>query len=387
VAPLYEHGAIVGLVITAIDSSTQTQLEERLAGLQRAEGLRTLTAGVVHNFNNALQRIIGQAALIKNHPDRVDIVSIASQTIIDIVGRTSDLSRQLFVIEEGTTPARVPIDLNVATLTAINRIKDLFSSPTTIGVAFGHTPSVLARHEPLVDAIEHLIQTMRRTAAPRGHLHIKTFEGETTPPSPQLGVHLVLAFDPAQPRSDSRTSDQPRIVPTLDEKLLSILGDFSATLSEHTTESGSHLLTLSFPLTHGTSVRSDPTLRLDRPDILVVDDDRMVLETVGAILTDLGFRPVITSRGEEVDALVERFGHSLKVAIIDAIMPGTDGATIIRRLRSQAPHLIAVGFSGAPPHSTSDLEAAGAVAILRKPIDPVTLCAEITRLIGTPVAP
>lgn len=380
--PLEEHGATVGLILTARDTTPVTQLEERLAEVERAAGLRTLTASVVHNLNNSLQRIIGQTALITAHPERVDIVTAAGHTIVDIITRASELSHQLCRAEGTPAASLVPVDLNVATLTAINRFKELFSTAVTIGVQFGHVAPILGRHEPLVEAIEGLIRAARRSIGPAGTLTIRTGEASNTEQPHLLEAQLVITTERA---AESTPPEAPPIVSPnggVSAAAATTITTFGGTVREHSALPTRRTLTLTFPVTTPAAPPPLDEASGDPPDILVVDDDRMVLDTVGAILRSLGFRPVVTSDGQAVADIVRRHGASLRIALVDALMPQIDGAAVIKLLTSIAPGVIPIGFSGAPTHITAELEAAGAVTVLRKPIDPTTLRDTVTRLLA-----
>lgn len=79
--------------------------------------------------------------------------------------------------------------------------------------------------------------------------------------------------------------------------------------------------------------------------ILLVDDDAVILETVGSLLSILGYLPVLASTGEEALAKLEA-GLEPALLILDMDMPGLGGARtlpMIRILRPELPVVIATG--------------------------------------------
>lgn len=82
-----------------------------------------------------------------------------------------------------------------------------------------------------------------------------------------------------------------------------------------------------------------------RSSVLLVDDDAFIQESVGFILSHLGYNPVLVSTGEEALAQLSTPLEPVLV-ILDMDMPGMGGANalpLIRNLRPQLPVVIATG--------------------------------------------
>ena len=73
------------------------------------------------------------------------------------------------------------------------------------------------------------------------------------------------------------------------------------------------------------------------PSILVVDDDRSNLESIERIFVKEGFRVRSAPNGEVALALVR--AERPDVVISDLMMPGLDGATLLRTLKTMAPEV------------------------------------------------
>jgi DNA-binding NtrC family response regulator len=102
----------------------------------------------------------------------------------------------------------------------------------------------------------------------------------------------------------------------------------------------------------------------DKPSVLVVDDDESFRQLVSDRLTRTGHRVAAAAAGEQ--ALDQLDG--VEVALIDLLMPGMDGLTLLRRIRAARPDLPVIILTG---HGSIDtaVEAmkAGAVDYLQKP--------------------
>lgn len=70
----------------------------------------------------------------------------------------------------------------------------------------------------------------------------------------------------------------------------------------------------------------------DGPAVLVVDDDRITLETFEWMLTSRGFRPKLAMSVEE--ALSVASERTVSAVLLDLHLPVADGVECLRRLRS-----------------------------------------------------
>ncbi|MEZ4754196.1 MAG: hypothetical protein R3A13_07795 [Bdellovibrionota bacterium] len=169
--------SLAGILMLVTDVTDLVQMETQLAQLQKNEGLRLLAAGVAHHFNNSLQSIIGQAAIIASQADKPELVRTAAESIQEIVSRTSELSRQLFVFDESSKNVMVPVRLNTSTMAAVNKIDGLFSTEVKVAVNFGTIQPVLANQEELTDhALAEIIKNAKESVVGGGNISISTYE-------------------------------------------------------------------------------------------------------------------------------------------------------------------------------------------------------------------
>lgn len=104
----------------------------------------------------------------------------------------------------------------------------------------------------------------------------------------------------------------------------------------------------------------------DDPDIQAVAS--LALEAVG------GFEVAVCSGGLEALERVDAFAPDLLV--LDVMMPGMDGPTLLQRLRArpQTAHLPIVFMTAkAQTHEIASYKALGALDVVTKPFSPMTL--------------
>jgi two-component system, OmpR family, response regulator len=121
------------------------------------------------------------------------------------------------------------------------------------------------------------------------------------------------------------------------------------------------------------------------PRLLLVDDDddirtiaRMSFERIG------GWTVVDVSSGQDALEAVSRDGP-FDAVVLDVMMPGLDGPATLARLRDGVlPPAVPIVFLTAKIDRADReaLVALGAVGTLRKPFDPMTLPAELERVLA-----
>jgi two-component system OmpR family response regulator len=114
--------------------------------------------------------------------------------------------------------------------------------------------------------------------------------------------------------------------------------------------------------------------------ILVVDDDEEIRTLLAEYLERNGFRVTALADGRELTATLEE--HSVDLLVLDLMLPGTDGLTLCRdiRSRSRLPVLI-LSARGEDVDRIVGLEM-GADDYLGKPFHPRELLARIRAILG-----
>ena len=116
--------------------------------------------------------------------------------------------------------------------------------------------------------------------------------------------------------------------------------------------------------------------------LLVVDDEPNLLRAVGAILRSEGFEVTAARNGRE--ALVFVAQHPPDLIVSDVRMPGMDGFTLARRLRSSPNYaLIPIVFLTAKDETEDRVEGfqSGVDVYLTKPFEPDELVAVIKNIL------
>ena len=103
--------------------------------------------------------------------------------------------------------------------------------------------------------------------------------------------------------------------------------------------------------------------------LLVVDDDKVVLDSCRRILEAEGYTVVLTSSARDAVARLE--AEAFDLLLVDVIMPEYDGIYLIGTVRQKWPTLPVLVMSGYPtPETISSGLSAGATHFIAKPFTP-----------------
>ncbi len=119
------------------------------------------------------------------------------------------------------------------------------------------------------------------------------------------------------------------------------------------------------------------------PSVLIVDDDPKLLKMLGRTLTYEGFH--VYSAGNGNEALGEVQAHHPDVIVLDWMMPGMDGLTVLERLRDMGDQTLVLMLTArdAVENRVAGLEG-GADDYLVKPFAPAELLARVHALLRRP---
>jgi PAS domain S-box-containing protein len=367
------------------------QLEAQLRQAQKLEAMGTLAGGIAHDFNNILGAVLGYSEMAMRSADEGTRLRRDLDSIVVAANRGKALVDRILAFSRSGMGDRMPVhvervvteglDLLAASLPATVRIEQRLAAANA--AVLGDPTQV---HQVVMNLVTNAIQAMESGGIVRVSLDlIQVDEGKTvTTATIRPGSYLLLVV------ADTGGGIAPEIFDRIFDPFfttkevgvgtglgLSLVHGIVAELGggiDVTTATGQGS-TFAVYLPHsGANVQS----MAHRPDaplpgrgetILVVDDEKALVELTVAMLDDLGYRAVgFTSVTEALSAFTatpDRF-HAL---LSDEMMPGTPGsqlAHLIRSLRPSLPILIMTGYAGATVMARA--RAAGVEQVLKKPV-------------------
>src|SRR5688572_494790 len=114
--------------------------------------------------------------------------------------------------------------------------------------------------------------------------------------------------------------------------------------------------------------------------ILIVDDDRLVLETLSGVLAGEGFQ--VAGADDAPRALELLAAHPYAIVVTDIRMPGADGLDLLRDVRRRYPGTDVVLMTGfGSLDGAVDAMALGAADYLIKPLKPREALARVRSIL------
>ena len=122
-----------------------------------------------------------------------------------------------------------------------------------------------------------------------------------------------------------------------------------------------------------------------KPRVLVVEDERAVLQMLDVALRHYGFRVTLAASGEEAVELYRQNHGKIDVVLLDVQMPGMDGPATLAALQKINAGVRCCFMSGhTGRYSEKELLSMGAAHVLPKPFVSLSL---LTRLLWDVVCP
>ncbi len=425
VVPLPEpDGRPGGVMLRIVDISLQKQLEAQLAQSQKLQAVGQLAGGIAHDFNNLLTAVLGAAESIAARPDldadlQDDVAQVQSSA-----QRGAALVRQLLAFGRQQTlqPRVLAVNDRITDLSGL--LRRLLGGKVRLELAL-ETPGRTIRADPTqLDQVLVNLAVNARDAMPdggvltlrSGHMTLyrpMTRGPETIPP----GRYVMIEV------RDTGIGIPPEVMPRIFDPFFTTKRESGgsglglSTVHGIVRQSDGFLNVESEP-GEGTRVR----LYLPRWDgqeavaiprlppagahapaaavaggsrlVLLVEDEEPVRRLAERTLVRQGWKVLAADCGEAALALLEEAdvanraaGHGplrLAAVVTDMVMPGIDGAALVRLLRErlESPLLPAILVSGyARETLRRDLDQAG-TSFLPKPYSLKDLAARLVTVTG-----
>ncbi len=356
------EGTSQKMVVTAfVDITERLKAERQLRTLDKMSSIGVLAGGIAHDFNNLLTAIYGNVALAEVAiDDKEKAVSYLKRTN-ESIQLATNLTKQLLTFATGSDPVRDIMDIE----RVVREATTFALSGSSIAVSFDIDPDTSAVEVDagqMQQAISNIILNAKQALEDSGLINI-SIRNTSDPESGEAVVDVTITDDG----------------PGMDAEMLPKI--FDPYFTTKPTGTGLGLATThSIIVKHGGSITVDSnpgegtsfSIRLpaapealEEPDyetikagpgesldILVMDDEEVVLQTVSTLLEHLGHRVVGAHDGEEAVVVYDkrlkndqRFDIVIMDLTVAGGMGGMEAAGEILKLDSEARLVVSSGYS------------------------------------------
>ncbi|HSM82119.1 MAG TPA: PAS domain S-box protein [Nodosilinea sp.] len=395
------------------DITEKKALEAQFYQAQRLESLGRLASGIAHDLNNVFTPIVTIAQLLRLTQRQLgDKAQDQLRLLEESAKRGASMVQQILSITRSSSGARAEVDLGPLLQDLGHMLEQSLPRPIRLHLPpdNGERLRVTADPTHLHQVLMNLCVNARDAMPDGGTL---TIAAERVTVDAALALAHLDASEGDYVRltvADTGTGIDPGVRDRIFDPFFTTKGPGQgtglglATVLGIVKASGGFVRVLSevgqgtqmqvyLPAAASDGATSAAALALpDAPPrgqgelLLVVEDDAAVQQSVRSLLLNYNYSTLMASDGFEALDCYAQHQATLRLVVLDMMMPGMDGITLIQRLRVIQPHIGIIATSGLPTYEANAL-AAGASAFLLKPYDLSDLLKTIARLLSEPRQP
>ncbi|HEY0789500.1 MAG TPA: ATP-binding protein [Chthoniobacterales bacterium] len=376
----------------------RSALERTLLQRQKLENIGTLAGGIAHDFNNILQVIISRLSMAESLATSDPLLLEHIEGACRAATRATGLSRRLLTFSKGGSPTRQALDVEEMLRSSVDFV--LSGSPLKAEFLFeAALRPVLVDPVQFGQVIENVVINAREATPGEGTVFIRARNGRRGPASDKNGWVIIEIEDQG---TGIPAAVQDRIFEVCFTTKPGNSGIGLATTKSIMEQHGGSVAIRS-QVDHGTTVtlflpatnqelllRAVPPApeiqkRLGR--ILLIDDEKMILEVVPLMLKGLGYECAVAEcgiEGCEVYLRAKQERRPFAAVLLDGTIPGgVGGKGALKLLQKADPEARVVLCSG---YANSDLflraEELGFKGRLAKPFTVPELVATLNQVLA-----
>ncbi|KAF0179971.1 MAG: PAS/PAC sensor hybrid histidine kinase [Limisphaerales bacterium] len=388
------------------DITEKKRIEAQYLRAQRMESIGTLAGGVAHDLNNILAPMLMASQILRMQLGKADCNDLID-SLESSAQRGAKLVKQVLTFARGGTEGeKCEVQLRHLIKEMHRMIREML--PSNIEVRVNHGPdlwAVLGDATQIDQVLMNLCVNARDAMPEGGRLEILAeniaFKPEdlAAHPGAKAGPYVVITV------SDSGTGIPPEIQERIFEPFF--------TTKEHGKGTGLGLATVAgivkghggflnvysevgngtrfriyFPAATEPAPAAVPAKATEIPRgngecILVVDDERPILELVRRTLEAFNYRVLTANDGTVGLSLAIQHHGVLRLVITDMMMPKLEGAALMRAINNLKPDLPFIAVSGlAHNEKTAHAATEGYSAFLAKPFTAEVLLRTVAKALS-----
>jgi PAS domain S-box-containing protein len=378
----------------------RAQLEAQLRQAQKMEAIGQLTGGIAHDFNNILQSILGNLTLAGERTEALEDPKLARALERARISaqRARELIHQMLTFSRGRRGEPRLLSLPELVGEAAKLLRPTLPSTIGLGAELGaQVPAIKADPVQLEQVLLNLCINARDAMGGTGSITLEVREASyagavcTACRQKFSGGFVELSVRDSGPGIAQDVLDR-MFEPFFSTKEVGMGSGMGLSMVHGIVhEHGGHILVdtapglgarfrVALPAVRGSQVEAAPRAGPQRQErrltgsVLVVDDEELVLELVGDLLSDWGLEVTLKSSAEEARQAFAAEPQRFDVVLTDHTMPRVTGLELardIQAIRAGTPVVLYTGYGDDIPGR--ELAAANVLTLARKPVEPAEL--------------
>ncbi len=347
-------GTVTSVHLIARNIQKQRELELQLQRWKTADNFSDLAGGIVHDFNNYLNSILGFYELAHPHLDTQSKAYGYLQRIEQSAQQASHLTRRLMSYYRGTQPRHNRFSINEVAAAALDMISPSLGENVTVVRRFAEgLPTISGDRAQIQQALVNLIINARDAMPEGGVLTADTYEADIEepglPPEACGGHYICVKISDTGVGIPSEIRDRI-FEPFFTTKTLNNSGSGTGlglsivssavqahrgfvTVASVPAQGTCFTVSLLVHKTNHPKKRKNVQLRLDSSlKILLADDDEICRNLIKEVLVPLGHQVTSVADGEEALCAYQSSDALFDLVILDLRMPNRNGAETLRAI-------------------------------------------------------
>jgi PAS domain S-box-containing protein len=401
------EGNVMGVVGTLKDISRLRIMEAQLLQASKMEAVGTLTGGIAHDFNNIIQAIMGYNQIMISGRTGNETEISYLKSIGELIQRSRELVGQLMLFGKKVEPLSKIVNINEEISSMHNLLTK--SIPKMIDVQTNLQEDIfplIADSTQIGQIIMNLVINARDAIGDSGKILISTnniiFQEDTSIAGLNVrsGSYIELTV------SDTGSGIEKELMQHIFEPFFTTKEAGKGTglgltvvhgivknhngfiYCESTPDKGTTFRILLPATTSGKLQQEvqEKTVKIPRgkENLLVVDDEKNILETVKETLSSYGYKVTTAGSTEQALEVYTAQKDKIKLVLLDLNMPGKGGKKCLIDLLAideRAKVLMTSGYSTS--QQIEDLTKAGAAGFINKPYRPEDLLLNVRKILDT----
>jgi PAS domain S-box-containing protein len=397
-------GKAVRMIGMNQDITERKQLEEQLFHSQKMEAIGQLAGGIAHDFNNILSAIIGYGALMEMKMDQDDPQRQYADQILAAADRAADLTKSLLAFSRKQLINPQPVDLNQIIRKTDKFLHRIIGEDIDLKTPLSQEVlTVNADSGQMEQVLMNLAANSRDAMPSGGTLSIMTGVAD-------IDADFIRAHGYGGPGRYARMciSDTGEGMEDATRKRLfepffttkelgkgtglglsivyGIIKQHNGYINVYSEPGVGTTFNIYLPLIcsliEADAAGSDEIPAGGTETVLLADDDKMLRELSAQVLSQFGYTVITAADGREAVDKFNEFKETIKLVVMDVIMPNMNGREAMERIRKISPSCKVIFISG---YTADIIHARGLfdenLEFVSKPLSPLNFLKSVRKVL------